>query len=91
MRLTRPQCHLLMGKINTMEQKFLNLVLEVLEIEDRELHLSDKFREFDEWDSLANLSLIAMLDEEFGLVIDTYEFRKMTTLQEIFNALPKHD
>lgn len=74
-----------------MEQKFLDLVKEVFEIEDRELQLSDNFRDFDEWDSLANLSLIAMLDEEYGIVIDTSEFKNMTTLQEIFNALPKSE
>jgi len=76
-----------MEKINTMEQKFLDLVKEILEIEDRDIHLSDNFRDYDEWDSLANLSLVAILDDEFSVVIDSQRFKQMTTLQEIFDAI----
>ena len=72
-----------------MEAKFLKLVREVLEIEDRELQLSDNFREFEEWDSLANLSLVAILDDEFGLVIDNQKFKQMNTLQELFEEIQK--
>ena len=83
------QCNLLTEKINKMEQKFLDLVKEILEIEDRELQLTDNFRDFEEWNSLANLSLVAMLDDEYGVVIDTQRFKQMTTLQEIFDAIQK--
>ena len=72
-----------------MEQKFLDLVIDTLEIEDRDIQLSDNFRDFQEWDSLANLSLVAILDDEFGIVIDTERFKQMTTLQEIFDAIQK--
>lgn len=70
-----------------MEQKFLDLVKEVLEIDDRDINLSDNFREFNEWDSLANLSLMAMLDDEYGMVIEAHQFKQMTTLQDIFDSL----
>lgn len=70
-----------------MENKFLELVKEVLEIEDREVQLSDKFKDYDEWDSLANLSMVAMLDDEFGVVIDNQKFKNMTTLQEVYDEV----
>lgn len=70
-----------------MQEKFLELVKEVLEIEDREVQLEDKFKEYDEWDSLANLSLVAMLDDEFGVVIDNQKFKNMQTLQELFDEV----
>lgn len=70
-----------------MENKFLELVKEVLEIEDREVQLSDKFKDYDEWDSLANLSMVAMLDDEFGVVIDNQKFKNMTTLQEVHDEV----
>ena len=72
-----------------MEQKFLELVKEVLEIEDRDVQLSDNFRDFEEWNSLANLSLVAMLDDEFGVVIDNQKFKEMNTLQEVFEEIKK--
>jgi acyl carrier protein len=70
-----------------MKQKFLELVKEVLEIEDRELQFQDEFKEYSEWDSLANLSLVAMLDDEFGVVIDNQKFKSMKTLQELFDEV----
>lgn len=70
-----------------MENKFLELVKEVLEIEDREVQLTDKFKDYDEWDSLANLSMVAMLDDEFGVVIDNQKFKNMTTLQEVHDEV----
>lgn len=72
-----------------MEQKFLELFKDVLEIEDRELSAEDRFRDYNEWDSLANLSVIAMIDEEYGVVIDNNEFRKINTLAELMNEIKK--
>ena len=60
-----------------MEAKFLDLFKEVLEIEDKGISLNDEFREYDEWDSLAYLSVIAMLDDEFEIVIETEDFKKI--------------
>jgi acyl carrier protein len=48
-----------------MQNKYLSLIKEVLEIEGREITFNDVFRDFDEWDSLSRLSLIAMLDDEY--------------------------
>ncbi len=72
-----------------MENKFLDLVKEILEIEDREISLSDNFRDYEEWDSLANLSFIAMLDDEFNVVIGTERFKELTTLGDVFNEIQK--
>jgi acyl carrier protein len=70
-----------------MEEKFLELVKEVLEIEDRAIQMEDNFKAYDEWDSLANLSMVAMLDDEFGIVIDNQKFKNMQTLQELFDEV----
>ena len=70
-----------------MEQKFLDLFKETLEIEDREISLNDSFRDFDEWDSLALLSVIAMIDEEYDVIIESKEFQKLTTIGEVFNYI----
>ena len=72
-----------------MEQKFLDLLKEILEIEDRELSMTDNFREYPEWDSLAYLSVIAMLDEEYGIQIEGSEFKKLKTLGDLFSVVTK--
>ena len=70
-----------------MEEKFIEKFAEVLEIEDRKLALTDKFREYDEWDSLAFLSVIAMIDEEYDVLIEGKDFKKLETLGDIVNAI----
>lgn len=72
-----------------MQQKFLELFKEVLEIEGREILLSDVFRDYKEWNSLAQLSLIAMLDEQYDVVIEMAEFKKLLTIGDLLNEIDK--
>lgn len=70
-----------------MKEKFLELFKEVFEMEDQEVKLTDNFRDFDEWDSLTHLSLIAMLDDEFGIQIEEEELDKLNSVQDIFEKV----
>lgn len=70
-----------------METAFLEKLAEVLEVSDRALGLDDKFRDYDEWDSLAFLSLIAMIDEEYDVIIEGKEFKKLVTVKEVAEAI----
>lgn len=70
-----------------MEQKFLQKFKEVLEAEEKEIALEDKFREYDEWNSLAFLSLIAMIDEEFDVIIEGKDFKQLQTVADIIQAI----
>lgn len=70
-----------------METKFIDLLKEILEIEDRDLNVSDEFRHYSEWDSLGYLELIAMMDEEFGVAIENEDFGKLVTLQDLINEV----
>lgn len=73
-----------------MEEKFLKSFAEVLEIENSSiLSTSTVFRDLPEWNSLAYLSLIAMIDEEYNVVIDGNEFRKLQTIGDIIKAVNK--
>lgn len=73
--------------IMEMEKEFLEKLKEALEIEDRELGLTDKFREYPEWNSLAFLSVIAMIDEEYDVIIEGKDFRKLETVGDIISAI----
>lgn len=73
--------------IMEMEKEFIEKLKEALEIEDRELNLTDKFREYPEWDSLAFLSVIAMIDEEYDVIIEGKDFKKLETVSDIVNEI----
>lgn len=71
-----------------MEQKFIELFAETLELESSEtISKETVFRELEQWDSLAFLSVIAMIDEEFDLVIEGNDFQKLITIGDIINKI----
>jgi len=70
-----------------MKEHFLEKVRETLEIEGRNLQFSDRFKEYEEWDSLNLLSMIAMIDEDYGVVIDSNAMSKIQTLDELFQLI----
>ena len=72
-----------------MQNQFLSQIKEVLEIEDREIFLSDTFRDFDEWDSLSRLSLIAMLDDDYEVAIEEEVFKTLLTLEDLYTEVQK--
>jgi acyl carrier protein len=72
-----------------METKFIELFKEVLELEDKNVNLTDEFRQYDEWDSLVYLSIIAMLDDEYDIVIETDEFKKILTVGDLMEEVKK--
>ena len=72
-----------------MKENFLVSFKEALQIEDREVLTTDVFRDYDEWDSLSRLSLIAALDEEYDLQIEDKEFEKLLTVGDLMAVVEK--
>ena len=54
-------------------EKFIELFAEALERED-EIRMEDEFRNYPEWSSIAYLSVIAMMDEEYDVQIEEADF-----------------
>lgn len=67
--------------------KFIEKIEEVLEVDNGVVKLDDAFREYDEWDSITLLSLIAMLEDDYGVVIPRNEFEKILTVKELFSHI----
>jgi acyl carrier protein len=68
------------------KEKFLAEFKEALEMdESTELTMHALFREIDEWDSLARLSLIALLDDEYEVVMESSDLEGLVTIQDLFN------
>ena len=45
------------------------------------------FADLDEWSSLTALSIIAMVDEEYGVTLKGDDIKNATTVQDVFNAV----
>ena len=68
------------------KEKFLELFEEALE-KDETVKMEDKFRDYEEWDSLAVLAVLAMINEEYDIVVPRQEFDKLITVEDIYNYI----
>ena len=66
-------------------EKFLENLIEVFERDS--IKPDDEFRNYEEWDSLAYLSVIAMIDENYDIVITGEHFEKLNKIQDIYNYI----
>jgi acyl carrier protein len=46
-----------------------------------------KFRDLEEWSSLIGLSIILMIDEEYGITIEADDMKQAQTIEELFNIV----
>ena len=56
-------------------------------IESGSLTSDTSFKEIPEWDSLAALSILAMVDAEYDTAISGNEIRACQTLQDLFDVV----
>jgi acyl carrier protein len=69
-------------------EKFIELLAEALERED-EIKMEDEFRTYPEWNSIAYLSIIAFMDEEYDTQLEEAEFKQLKTVQDMYDACTK--
>jgi acyl carrier protein len=65
--------------------EFLNkiaLILEVAEVKE-----TDELKAFSQWDSLSVLSVIAMLDANYGVNLRAADFEQITTAGDLWNLV----
>ena len=51
--------------------------------------LTAAFRDYENWDSMANLSVIAMLDDSFGVHIASQDFKNLITVGDLVAEIAK--
>ena len=66
-----------------MKEKLINALAEALEMEPSQIKPDDKFRNYENYSSLTELSVLAMLDSEFGIEIEMSEFNKYITVSDL--------
>ena len=69
-------------------QKFIELITDALEIKD-ETSLKTNLNDLPEYDSLAVLSLIALIDESFGMSLSAEQFESVTTIESLTELIGK--
>lgn len=72
----------------TSEQK-IKLLEEILDLEEGSLNAETVLKDLEEWDSVAFLSFIAMMDDEFGKNIKGSVVREQKTVADLMALMEK--
>ena len=71
--------------------EFIEKFVEAVEIESVDLAPEMEFRNIEEWSSLSTLSLIAMVDEEYGKTLTGEHIRQSKTIEDLYNIVESLD
>ena len=66
---------------------FLNKLEDILMVDEGSLKEEHVLLEIEDFDSLAFLSIIAMIDEELDLLVDIEELQEAETIKDIINLV----
>ena len=67
------------------KEELVQGLIDILENDD--VNENTPFRELDEWDSLAALTTISMVDDEFGVTINNKDLRSVETVGELYDMI----
>ena len=69
-------------------QEFIQNFADLFDDTDESIfNLETKFRELDEWSSLAALSVMSMIDDEYDVQVTANEMRNANTIQDLINLI----
>jgi acyl carrier protein len=70
-----------------MKEKLITSLAVALDIEPEQIKLYDSFRAYETYSSLTELSVLAMLDSDFGIEIEMKEFNNYKTVEDLIKLV----
>jgi acyl carrier protein len=59
-------------------------------IDAADLQANTEFKALSEWSSLSALSIMAMIDDEYGVTVKGMDIRNAETIEDLFNVVLEH-
>lgn len=70
-----------------MKEKLISALADALEIDKGQVKPEDFFRDYDAYSSLTELSVLAMLDSDFGIEIEMKDFNNFKTVEDLIRLV----
>ena len=68
--------------------EFIAKIAELFEDTDKfEIQANTKFKELEEWSSIMALNVIAMVDDEYDILLRGDDIRNACTIEDLFNIV----
>ncbi len=68
-----------------MKEELLNKIAEILEVDH--VNINDNLKDFEEWDSLTALSIIALADSEYNKKLTNDLLKEFKTINDLVNFI----
>lgn len=69
-------------------KEFIEKFAEVFDdVDPASLSGETKFRDLEDWDSIAGLSVIGMIDEEYGVTFNADDMKACQTIVDLYNRV----
>lgn len=68
-------------------EEFIENFADVLDVDPSELTGETEFRSLEEWDSIAALSVIGMVDEEYNVVLNAEDMKSSGTIADLYDKI----
>lgn len=65
----------------------IEIIAEVMELEAEAIDIEDMLDSYDEWDSLAALSFVAVMDAKYNKTVDVNKLKEVITVQDLMNLI----
>lgn len=75
--------------MKTLPSDFILAFADAIDRDVAKINIEDSFRDYEEWDSIALLSLVAMLDDNYGINIPREIFERLETVQDLIDQVNK--
>lgn len=69
------------------QQEMLDMMEEIMDLDPGTLRMDSMLSEFDEWDSLSVLSLIAAAKRRCNILLTGKDIQTFQTVEDVFHAL----
>jgi acyl carrier protein len=73
--------------MKTNSEQLLELLEDVFEMDSEIMNLEDAFKDYDSWDSLTLLSLIATIHDEFDVSLSNNDIEELNTIKDILDKI----
>jgi acyl carrier protein len=74
-----------------MKEKLIEALAEALEMEASNIKPEDFFRDYENYSSLTELSVLAMLDSDFGIEIEMEEYNNYISVDDLIKLVSEHN
>lgn len=73
--------------MKTNSEQLLELLEDVFEMDSEIMNLEDTFKDYDSWDSLTLLALIATIHDEFDVSLSNNDIEELNTIKDILDKI----